>query len=124
MCDSWRNSGRLKPLVVDLRPYEQRFPVRLLPGTGRLVLGYLLNELCADLLFDEIQWADRMPAYCPELNPDELLSQDVKTNGLGTSRPTERTELMAIMHSHLYWRQKQPQVMQSLFREEHAQYVA
>lgn len=26
----------------------------------------------------------RMPGYCPELNPDELLNQDVKTNGLGT----------------------------------------
>jgi len=22
----------------------------------------------------------RMPGYCPELNPDELLNQDVKTN--------------------------------------------
>jgi len=28
----------------------------------------------------------RMPGYCPELNPDELLNQDVKTNGLGKSR--------------------------------------
>ena len=35
----------------------------------------------------------RMPGYCPELNPDELLNQDVKTNGLGKSRPTNRTDL-------------------------------
>jgi transposase len=33
----------------------------------------------------------RMPGYCPELNPDEWLNQDVKTNGLGKSRPTNRT---------------------------------
>ena len=44
----------------------------------------------------------RMPGYCPELNPDELLNQDVKTNGLGKNRPTNRTELMAIVRSHLY----------------------
>jgi len=57
----------------------------------------------------------RMPGYCPELNPDELLNQDVKTNGLGKSRPTNRIELMAIVRSHLYRRQKQPQVITNLF---------
>jgi transposase len=66
----------------------------------------------------------RMPGYCPELNPDELLHQDVKTNGLGKSRPTNRTELMAIVRSHLYRRQKQPQVITNLFREKHVRYAA
>ena len=66
----------------------------------------------------------RMPGYCPELNPDELLNQDVKTNGLGKSRPTNRTELMAIVRSHLYRRQKQPQIITNLFREHHVRYAA
>jgi transposase len=66
----------------------------------------------------------RMPGYCPELNPDELLNQDVKTNGLGKSRPTNRTELMATVRSHLYRRQKQPQVIRNLFREKHVRYAA
>jgi transposase len=66
----------------------------------------------------------RMPGYCPELNPDELLNQDVKTNGLGKSRPTNRTELMAIVRSHLYRRQKQPQVITNLFHEPHVRYAA
>lgn len=66
----------------------------------------------------------RMPGYCPELNPDELLNQDVKTNGLGKSRPTNRTELMATVRSHLYRRQKQPQVITNLFREQHVRYAA
>jgi len=34
----------------------------------------------------------RLPGYCPELNPDELLNQDVKTNALGKSRPTTKVE--------------------------------
>jgi transposase len=66
----------------------------------------------------------RLPGYCPELNPDELLNQDVKTNGLGKSRPTNRTELMATVRSHLYRRQKQPQVITNLFREQHVRYAA
>jgi hypothetical protein len=27
-----------------------------------------------------------LPGYCPEINPDELLNQDVKTNALGSTR--------------------------------------
>ncbi|HSL05510.1 MAG TPA: hypothetical protein VK901_18445, partial [Nitrospiraceae bacterium] len=60
----------------------------------------------------------RMPGYCPELNPDEWLNQDVKTNGLGKSRPTNRTELMAIVRRHVPRRQKQPQMLTNLFREQ------
>lgn len=66
----------------------------------------------------------RMPGYCPELNPDEWLNQDVKTNGLGKSRPTNRPELMATVRSHLSRRQKQPQVITNLFREPHVRYAA
>lgn len=66
----------------------------------------------------------RMPGYCPELNPDELLNQDVKTNGLGKCRPTNRTELMATVRRHLYRRQKQPQMIQNLFHEKHVRYAA
>ncbi|MEP6935566.1 MAG: IS630 family transposase [Nitrospirota bacterium] len=66
----------------------------------------------------------RLLGYCPELNPDEWLNQDVKTNGLGKSRPTNRTELLAIVRSHLYRRQKQPQVITNLFREKQVRYAA
>ncbi len=66
----------------------------------------------------------RMPGYCPELKPDELLNQDVKTNGLGKSRPTNRPELLSIVRCHLHRRQKQPQVIQNLFQEKHVRYAA
>lgn len=66
----------------------------------------------------------RLPGYCPELNPDELLNQDVKTNGLGKSRPRDRTEMMATIRGHLYRRQKQPQVICNLFLEKHVRYAA
>ena len=65
-----------------------------------------------------------MPGYCPELNPDELLNQDVKTNALGKSRPTNRRELMATVRGHLYRRQRQPALIQNLFHEKHVRYAA
>jgi transposase len=66
----------------------------------------------------------QMPGYCPELNPDELLNQDVKTNALGKSRPANRAEMIATVRSHLHRRQKQPQVVRNLFREKHVRYAA
>jgi transposase len=65
-----------------------------------------------------------LPGYCPELNPDELLNQDVKTNALGKSRPTNRSEMIATVRSHLHRRQKQPQTIKNLFREKHVCYAA
>jgi transposase len=66
----------------------------------------------------------RLPGYCPELNPDELLNQDVKTNGLGKSRPRDKAEMMTTVRSHLYRRQKQPQIIRNLFLEKHVRYAA
>ena len=66
----------------------------------------------------------RLPGYCPELNPDELLNQDVKTNSLGKSRPLNRTDMMAGVRSHLHRRQRQPQVIRNLFQEKHVRYAA
>jgi transposase len=65
-----------------------------------------------------------LPGYCPELNPDELLNQDVKTNALGKSRPANRSEMIATVRSHLHRRQKQPQIIKNLFREQHVCYAA
>lgn len=42
----------------------------------------------------------RLPGYCPELNPDELLNQDVKTNALGKSRPTSKAQIEFLRVTH------------------------
>lgn len=66
----------------------------------------------------------QLPGYCPELNPDELLNQDVKTNALGKSRPRNRDEMMTSVRRHLYRRQKQPHIIRNLFQERHVRYAA
>ena len=66
----------------------------------------------------------RLPGYCPELNPDELLNQDVKTNALGKSRPANKAQMVKAVRSHLHSRQKQPHIIRNLFKERHVQYAA
>jgi transposase len=66
----------------------------------------------------------RLPGYCPELNPDELLNQDVKTNALGKSRPTTRPEMIGTGRRHLHRRQKESHVIRNLFKEKHVRYAA
>jgi transposase len=65
-----------------------------------------------------------LPGYCPELNPDELLNQDVKTNALGKSRPANKADMIATLRSHLHRRQKQPRLIKNLFLEKHVRYAA
>lgn len=65
-----------------------------------------------------------LPGYCPELNPDELLNQDVKTNALGKSRPANKQAMIQAVRSHLHRRQKQPTLIKNLFKEKHVQYAA
>ncbi|MCU0649821.1 MAG: IS630 family transposase [Gemmatimonadaceae bacterium] len=66
----------------------------------------------------------RMPGHCPELTPDDLLHQDVKTNSVGKRRPTDRAGLIRAVRRHLHRRQKQPHVIRALFRERHVRYAA
>jgi hypothetical protein len=65
-----------------------------------------------------------LPPYSPELNPDELLNQDVKTNALGRVRPRDEQELMGNVRSYLRITQGHPGAVRGYFRERHVQYAA
>ena len=65
-----------------------------------------------------------LPPYSPELNPDELLNQAVKTNAVGRMRPRDEQELIGNVRSYLRITQEHPQVVRNYFREPHVQYAA
>ena len=65
-----------------------------------------------------------LPGYSPELNPDEFLNNDVKSNALGRRRPREVTQLLATVRSYLWSTQRQPTRVQNYFRAEPVQYAA
>jgi transposase len=66
----------------------------------------------------------RLPAYSPELNPDELLNQYVKSNALGRQRPQDAKEMVDSVRSYLWQTQRRPEIVRAYFREEHVRYAA
>jgi transposase len=65
-----------------------------------------------------------LPGYSPELNPDEFLNQDVKSNALGRQRPANQTEMIAGVRSYLHSTQRQPELVKSYFHADSVRYAA
>ena len=65
-----------------------------------------------------------LPGYSPELNPDELLNQDVKSNAVGRKRAKNQKELLANTRGYLRSRQRQPHIVKRYFEEIHVCYAA
>lgn len=65
-----------------------------------------------------------LPGYSPELNPDELWNQDVKSNALGRRRPSNKAEMKSDILSYARSTQKRPDIVLNFFNEEHVRYAA
>lgn len=65
-----------------------------------------------------------MPAYSPELNPDEMLNQDVKANAVGRQKPRNRLEMIHNLRNFLRSRQKMPRIVRRYFHESSVRYAA
>ena len=64
-----------------------------------------------------------LPSYCPELNPDEFLNQDVKSH-LGKQCLHTKSQMVKTLSRHLKMRQKQPHVIQNFVKGCHSRYAA
>jgi transposase len=65
-----------------------------------------------------------LPEYSPQLNPDEYLDQDVKSNAVGRRRPRTQQEMIADVRSYLRATQKQPRIVESYFDHPDVRYAA
>jgi transposase len=65
-----------------------------------------------------------LPAYSPELNPDELLNQDVKANAVRKRRAASQAELKKNLIGYLRGRQKRPDLVRRYFQGQHVRYAA
>jgi transposase len=66
-----------------------------------------------------------LPAYSPELNPDEYLNQDVKRHMRARHpRPVDRPALKDEIRRFLRRRQRQPQVVRNYFKAPEISYAA
>jgi len=64
-----------------------------------------------------------LPGYSPELNPDEMLNQDVKSNEVGRRRAKNQQEMITNTRSYLRNRQRQPDIVKKYFQEQHVRYA-
>lgn len=65
-----------------------------------------------------------LPGYSPELNPDELVNQDVKTNAVGKHRPLNVDQLADTVEDYLLKRKKDPEQVKKYFHGKHVRYAA
>jgi transposase len=66
----------------------------------------------------------QLPGYAPELNPDELVNNDVKSNALGRQRPVNQQQMMHLTRTYLRNTQRRPDIVRNYFEEEHVRYAA
>lgn len=65
-----------------------------------------------------------LPGYSPELNPDEYLNQDVKTNAVGRTRPLDRKEMIGNIRAYLRSTQANRPLVTRYFHAEHVRYAS
>ena len=65
-----------------------------------------------------------LPGYSPELNPDEMLNQDVKSNAVGTRRPHNRLQMTRTVRGYLKRRRRNPSLVKRYFHQDSVRYAA
>jgi transposase len=65
-----------------------------------------------------------LPGYSPELNPDEYLNQDVKTNAVGAKRPTSQAEMLSNVRGYLRSTQRTRGAVAKYFEADEVRHAA
>jgi len=65
-----------------------------------------------------------LPPYSPELNPQEYLNQDVKTNVIGKRRPINKAQMKNNVEDFMIGRKKNKRQVKKYFHEKHVKYAA
>lgn len=65
-----------------------------------------------------------LPGYSPELNPDEMLNNDVKSNAVGRKRAANQPQLMHNVRRHLAHRQSDQDTVRRFFHAPTVRYAA
>lgn len=65
-----------------------------------------------------------LPPYSPELNPQEYVNQDVKTNIIGKKRPINKDQMRENVEDFMYKRKSDRKQVQKYFHVSHVRYAA
>jgi len=135
MISTVTNRGTLAFMVFTERftaPVMVKFLKRLTRHVERKVFlildGHPVHKSAKVRRFAEAN-ADRielflLPSYSPDLNPDEFLNNDVKSNALGRRRPADQAEMITGVRAYLRSTQRQPAIVKRYFHAESVRYAA
>lgn len=136
MISTITNRGKLAFLVFEGKfntPVFLRFLKRLVRHVKRRKVFLIVDRHTVHRAAGVKRWLEKeerrirmffLPAYSPQLNPDELLNQDTKTNAIGRRRPGSSSEMKANLRSYLWSTQRRPDIVRNYFNEEHVAYAA
>jgi transposase len=65
-----------------------------------------------------------LPPYSPELNAQEYVNQDLKTNAIGKKRPINKDQMRANAEKFMKKRQNNKKQVQKYFHQKHVRYAA
>jgi transposase len=128
-------SGHLRFMVVRGRVAAQQvceFIKRLMHGARRSIFlildGHPMHKAkvvqkCVEEYAGKLRLYF-LPPYSPELNPDELVWQDLKTNGVGKKPVATAQELHRRVVDHLETLKGLPRKIRSFFQAPHTKYAA
>jgi len=65
-----------------------------------------------------------LPPYSPELNAQEYINQDIKTNVIGKKRPINKEQMRKDVEKFIHKRKKNKKQVQKYFHQKHVRYAA
>ena len=102
-----QNKGRKVILIIDGHPVHR----------GKAVQSWLKEHVKQIECFF-------LPGYSPELNPDELLNQEIKATVFEEKRPRNKGDLKALLEKKLYQIQKDSTKIRAYFNAPLVRYAA
>jgi transposase len=129
------NQGNLSFSVFESRftvDVFQEFLERLVKQQAGQKIFLIVDRHCAHKSVRIAKWLSErkeqiemffLPAYSPELNPDELVNQDVKRNLFRKGRAKTKPELMDKLRGFLRSKQRRPEKVKSYFNGKYVAYA-
>jgi transposase len=111
----------LKQLIKANQKYGNKKKIFLIADNLKVHKAYKVQDFIKENK-DKIE-IFFLPSYSPELNPDELLNQDIKTNALKNKIVKTNDQLKNYLKSYLFKVQKTPQKIKNFFKKECVRYA-
>ncbi|MFT4093522.1 MAG: IS630 family transposase [Niabella sp.] len=112
----------------------QRFSLNMISAISNkghlqfMIIDNFNGDVFIDFLKRLIRYSKQkiffIPPYSPELNAQEYLNQDVKTNVIGKRRPVNKAEMRANVENFMNERKNNKKQVQKYFHADHVRYAA